>query len=290
MAKKKLGQGQGMNYLFEDNSELLNQQGNQMVRISLVEPNKEQPRTSFDDEAIVNLADSIRQHGVLQPILVRPLENGSYQIVAGERRWRAARMAGLAEIPVTIKELDDKQTAQIALVENLQREDLNPVEEALGYQGLIETYGMTQGDVAQIVGKSRSTVTNSLRLLELDTEVKNLLEIGEITIGHCKVLLALDDKEKQLEIAREIVNKKLSVRQTETLVAKIKAELDGKIKTKAKDEEFFKKPAFYSEVEISLKETIGQKVEVSKAKNGSPKMTISFKNDEALNEFLKRFS
>lgn len=288
MAKKKLGQG--MSYLFEDNTEPMKENGNQMVRISSVEPNKNQPRTAFDDDAINALAESVRQHGVLQPILVRPLENGGYQIVAGERRWRAARIAGLDEVPVTVRELDDLQTAQIALVENLQREDLNPVEEALGYQSLVQKYSMTQNEVAQIVGKSRSSVTNSLRLLELDTEVKNLLEIGELTTGHCKALLAIENHDKQQEIAREIVIKKLSVRQTEMLVNKIKNELDGNVKTKAKDENFFKKPAFYSEVEISLKETLGQKVEVAKAKNGAPKMTISFKDDEALNEFLKRFS
>lgn len=288
MAKKKLGQG--MSYLFEDNTEPMKENGSQMVRISSVEPNKNQPRTAFDDDAINALAESVRQHGVLQPILVRPLENGGYQIVAGERRWRAARIAGLDEVPVTVRELDDLQTAQIALVENLQREDLNPVEEALGYQSLVQKYSMTQNEVAQIVGKSRSSVTNSLRLLELDTEVKNLLEIGELTTGHCKALLAIENHDKQQEIAREIVIKKLSVRQTEMLVNKIKNELDGNVKTKAKDENFFKKPAFYSEVEISLKETLGQKVEVAKAKNGAPKMTISFKDDEALNEFLKRFS
>lgn len=286
MAKKKLGQG--MSYLFEDNSEPVGEKGTQMMRVSAVEPNKNQPRNNFDESAIVSLADSVRKHGVLQPILVRPVENGAYQIVAGERRWRAARMAGLVEIPVVIKELDDKQTAQIALIENLQREDLNPIEEALGYQGLVEKYEMTQNEVAEIVGKSRSTVTNALRLLELEDEVKKLLEDGEISSGHAKALLGLENVNKQVEIAKEIVNKKLSVRQTENLVAKIKE--SENVTTKAKDEEFFKKPAFYSEVEISLKETIGQKVEVSKAKNGNPKMTISFKNDEALAEFLKHFS
>lgn len=288
MAKKKLGQG--ISYLFDDNSEPVDSKGSLMVRISSVEPNKNQPRTVFDEEAIVTLAESVRQHGVLQPILVRPLENGTYQIVAGERRWRAARMAGLLEIPVVVKELTDKETAQIALIENLQRENLNPIEEAMGFKGLMETYEMTQNEVAQIVGKSRSAVTNSLRLLELETEVKNLLEIGELTIGHCKVLLSIENHEKQLEIAKEIVAKKLSVRQTEVLVKKIRDVLEGRTKPVATDESYFKKPAYYSEIEISLKQTIGQKVEVSKAKNGKPKMTISFKDDEALNEFLKRFN
>ena len=182
MAKKKLGQG--MDFLFNDNISEEEAKGAQTLRISAVEPNKNQPRNKFDENAIVSLADSIRQHGVLQPILVRPVSDGAYQIVAGERRWRAARMAGLTEIPVVIRELDDGQTAQIALIENLQREDLNPVEEALGYQGLMNDYGMTQGEVAQTVGKSRSTIANSLRLIELEDSVKKMLEEGEITPGH----------------------------------------------------------------------------------------------------------
>lgn len=287
MAKKKLGMG--MDFLFNDNSVEDEAKGNVSLRISSVEPNKNQPRTHFDENAIVTLAESVRQHGVLQPILVRPLPNGSYQIVAGERRWRAARMAGLTEIPAVIKELTDKETAQIALIENLQREDLNPVEEALGYQGLMNNYDMTQAEVANVVGKSRSTVTNSLRLLELGDEVRKLLENGELSTGHCKAILGVTDQKKQLEIAKEVVAKKLSVRQTEQLVLKVKEALDGKIKIKANDENFFKKPAIYSEIEISLKQTIGQKVEVNKNKDGSATVKISFKNDDALAEFVKRF-
>lgn len=288
MAKKKLGMG--MDYLFNDNSIDEETKGNVMLRISSVEPNKNQPRTNFDESSIVALAESVRQHGVLQPILVRPLENGSYQIVAGERRWRASRMAGLTEIPAVIKELSDKETAQIALIENLQREDLNPIEEALGYQGLINGYDMTQAEVAQVVGKSRSTITNSLRLLELCDGVRRLLTDGEITSGHCKALLGIDDGKKQLEIAEEIRSKKLSVRQTEQLVSKVKEALEGKTKISAKDEQFFKKPAIYSEIEISLKKIIGSEVNVSKNKDGSACMKISFKNDDALNEFIKRFN
>ena len=287
MAKKKLGQG--MDFLFNDNSVEQETKGVQTVRISVVEPNKNQPRTRFDENAIVTLADSVRQHGVLQPILVRPLENGNFQIVAGERRWRAARMAGLAEVPVVIKELSDKETAQIALIENLQREDLNPVEEALGYQGLMEEYSMTQGEVAQSVGKSRSTVANSIRLLELDDEIKNMLEDGEITTGHCKALLGIENKEKQTEIAKEVSAKKLSVRQTEQLVSKMKEMLDGKAKVRAYDADYFKKPAFYSEIEISLRQSLGQKVEVNKNKDGSSTVKISFKDENALGDFVKLF-
>ncbi|MBQ7755878.1 MAG: ParB/RepB/Spo0J family partition protein [Oscillospiraceae bacterium] len=287
MAKKKLGMG--MDFLFNDNSVEEEAKGNVMLRISTVEPNKNQPRTHFDENAIVTLADSVRQHGVLQPILVRPLSNGNYQIVAGERRWRAARMAGLSEIPAVIKELSEKETAQIALIENLQREDLNPLEEALGYQGLMNDFEMTQAEVAQVVGKSRSTVTNSLRLLDLSDEVKEMLKNGELSTGHCKAILGIEDGEKQLEIAKEVVAKKLSVRQTEQLVSKVKEVLEGKVKVKAADEDFFKKPAYYSEVEISLKQTLGQKVSVSKNKDGSATVKISFKNDEALSEFVKRF-
>ena len=287
MAKKKLGMG--MDYLFNDNSVEEEAKGNVMLRISAIEPNKNQPRTNFDENAIITLADSVRQHGVLQPILVRPLESGNYQIVAGERRWRAARMAGLSEIPAVVKELSERETAQIALIENLQREDLNPVEEALGYRGLMDDYGMTQDEAAKVVGKSRSTIANSLRLLELADGVKEMLKNGELSAGHCKAILGIDDEKKQCEAAKEVVSKGLSVRQTEQLVAKVREALGGKPKVKVVDGGYFSKPAYYSEVEISLKQSIGQKVSVSKNKDGSATVKISFANDEALSEFVKRF-
>lgn len=288
MAKKKLGQG--MDLLFMDSVEESGK-GAQTLRISSIEPNRDQPRTKFDEASIVTLADSIRQHGVLQPLLVRPAENGMYQIVAGERRWRAARMAGVAEVPVVIRELSDKETAQIALVENLQREDLDPIEEAMGYKGLIEDFGMTQNEVAETVGISRSSVTNSLRLLELDGEVRELLRSGEMTVGHAKVILGIEDKEKQKQLAKETVQKGLTVRETEQLVRQAKEEASGSApKVKIKGKEYFERPAFYGELEIALKEAIGQKVEIKMGKNGSSQMKITFSSEEELAGFAKRFS
>ena len=181
MAKK--GLGMGMDALFSQNE---TKKQSQTLRLTEIFPNKNQPRTDFDDSAISELAESIKQHGVLQPLLVRPVEGG-YQIVAGERRWRASRMAGLTEVPVYIKELTDEQTAQLALVENLQREDLNPVEEAKGYKELMDTYGYTQEQVAKIVGKSRPSDANSVRLLALDDTTLNMVREREISVGHAKV-------------------------------------------------------------------------------------------------------
>lgn len=293
MAKKKLGQG--MDLLFMDSVEE-SSTGGQTLRISSIEPNKNQPRIHFDESAIITLADSIRQHGVLQPLLVRPVGNGSYQIVAGERRWRAARMAGLSEVPVVIKEMNDKETAQVALIENLQREDLNPIEEALGYQGLVSEYGMTQNEVAQIVGRSRAAVSNSLRLLELEESVQKMLENGEISVGHGKVILSLSDKKKQRELAEAVVSKGLTVRQTEQSAAKMKASENGgeapesKKKTVSRDEKFFKKPTVFSELEIALSDSIGQKVTVSENGDGTSEMKITFDSIDSVKDFAKRLS
>ena len=224
MAKKKLGQG--MDFLFNDSVEDIIANQPTTVRISAVEPNKNQPRRAFDENAIIALADSIRQHGVLQPLLVRPISDESYQIVAGERRWRAARMAGLTEIPVVIKEMDDKQTAQAALIENLQREDLNPIEEAMGYRGLLDEYGMTQNEVAQTVGKSRAAIANSVRLLDLADDIKESLKNGDISVGHAKVILGVADFNSQSILAKQIIDKGLTVRQAEKAAAKLKSSND----------------------------------------------------------------
>lgn len=293
MAKKKLGQG--MDLLFMDSVEE-SSKGGQTLRISSIEPNKNQPRIHFDESAIITLADSIRQHGVLQPLLVRPMGNGSYQIVAGERRWRAARMAGLSEVPVVIKEMNDKETAQVALIENLQREDLNPIEEALGYQGLVSEYEMTQNEVAQIVGRSRAAVSNSLRLLELEESVQKMLENGEISVGHGKVILSLSDKKKQKELAEAVLSKGLTVRQTEQSAAKMKAAENGgetaenKKKTVSRDEKFFKKPTVFSELEIALSDSIGQKVTVNENGDGTSEMKITFDSIDSVKDFAKRLS
>ena len=291
MAKKKLGQG--MDLLFMDSVESSGKD-TFTLRVSLIEPNKNQPRTHFDEEAIVTLAESIRLHGVLQPLLVRPLESGSYQIVAGERRWRAARMAGLSEVPVVIKELDDRETAQIALIENLQREDLNPIEEAIGYRGLMLEFDMTQNDVAQNVGRSRAAISNSLRLLDLEESVQKMLVDGEITVGHGKVILGLSDSEEQVELAKTIVAKALTVRQTEQALAKMRdiqdKDADNNEKKSYVDARFFQKSPVYSEIQIALTDLLGQKVEVVANKNGSSELKISFADEDALKDFASKLS
>lgn len=219
-AKEKKGLGTGLGALFgedvfaEEASELTT------LPIAKVEPRKEQPREYFDEAALAELADSIEQFGLIQPIVVRKLDTGYYQIIAGERRWRASRMAGLTEVPVRIIEADDKRTAELALVENLQREDLNPIEEAKGYKTLIDVYGMTQEQAAKSVGRSRPAITNSMRLLSLSDEVMELVEKGKLSAGHARALVSITDGKKQLAAANEVIDKQLSVRKTEELAAK----------------------------------------------------------------------
>lgn len=215
MPNKKKGLGTGLGALFGD-EELT---APQTLPIQKIEPRENQPRSVFDDEALQELADSIALHGILQPITVRPLDSGYYQIVAGERRWRASRLAGLKDVPVRIIEADDREAQEMALVENLQREDLSPMEEARGYRLLMDEYGMTQEAVSQSVGKSRPAVANALRLLTLPEELAALLDSGALTAGHARALLPLEDKSLQLTAAQQVVDRGLSVRQTETLVA-----------------------------------------------------------------------
>ena len=220
MAKKK-GLGTGLDALFGAEPEKVPAD---TLPISRVEPRSGQPRTNFDEASLQELSESIAQHGVLQPITVRALDGGYYQIIAGERRWRASRMAGLAEIPARIIEADDRTAQELALVENLQREDLNPMEEARGYRALMDEFGLTQEAVSQSVGKSRPTVANALRLLNLCPEVMKMLEEGELSTGHARALLALTNAEIQLEAAKRVVDQGLSVRQTEALVASLMKE------------------------------------------------------------------
>ncbi len=217
MALKK-GLGTGLGALFGEDAEVSVED---KIPISRVEPRTGQPRTVFDEEALQELSESIAQHGLLQPITVRKLDSGYYQIIAGERRWRASRMAGLTEVPVRIIEADDRKVQELALVENLQREDLNPMEEAKGYRALMNDYGLTQETVAQSVGKSRPAVANALRLLSLPEPIADMLERGDISSGHARALLPIEDKLLQLETAKQIVEKGLSVRQTESLVASL---------------------------------------------------------------------
>ncbi|MCD8344402.1 MAG: ParB/RepB/Spo0J family partition protein [Oscillospiraceae bacterium] len=270
MAKVK-GLGMGMDALFSQNE--TDQQHQKTLRLTEISPNREQPRTDFDDEALQKLSDSIKQHGVLQPLLVRPLESGGYQIIAGERRWRAARMAGLDEVPVVIKELDDKGTMELALVENLQRENLNPVEEALGYKELIDKYQYTQEQVAQVVNKSRPAVANSLRLLSLDEKTLGMVREGEISVGHAKVLAGVENEELRAELALQVKRDMLTVRNLEQLV---RAKSVQK-KPKASPQ----KETFLREIELSLAQTTGRKVTVS-GKNGKGKLEIEYYSEEDL--------
>lgn len=217
MAGKKPALGRGLDAILIDNEEQKEENGVRMIRLSEVEPNPDQPRKIFDTEPLEALAESISQHGVIQPVVVRP-KDGMYMIVTGERRWRAARMAGLSEIPVIIIEADDKKAAELALVENIQRKDLNPVEEARGYAALIDEFSYTQEEIAKKIGRSRSAVTNSLRLLDLPPKALDYLASGELSEGHAKVLLSLKDSEKIENAAETVVSKGLSVRETEKLV------------------------------------------------------------------------
>ena len=217
MASQK-GLGKGLGALLGDSfEEPMEASAYRTLPIYKVEPNPDQPRRDFDDEELQALADSISVHGVIQPLTVRELPSGYYQIIAGERRWRAARMANLGEVPVVVIEADDKKAMELALIENLQRQDLNPVEEALGYQALINEYGLTQEETANQVGKSRPAVANSLRLLSLTPEVLEKLKAGQLTAGHARAILSLKSEKKQLEAAQKIIALALSVRQAETL-------------------------------------------------------------------------
>ncbi|MEG2144048.1 MAG: ParB/RepB/Spo0J family partition protein [Oscillospiraceae bacterium] len=280
MPKPKRGLGKGLEALFQDN-----ETADVAVRtlpINDIEPNAAQPRREFDEVAIAELADSISKHGVLSPLLVRPLSNGRYQIVAGERRWRASRIAGLEEIPVVVRELTDENAYELALVENLIREDLNPLEEAMGFRTLQESFSMTQDKIAQRVGKSRSTVANALRILNLPPEILELLKQNKITGGHAKVLLSMEN-EDMLTVSQMIVEEGLSVRATEKLVKKLQKKEDT-----APPPPPPPSPSFYVEMELALKENLKRKVKVSKKKNGHGEITIEFYSEEELKELGKK--
>lgn len=280
MAKKLGGLGKGLNAIFIENDSEDNN-GSVTLKISEIEPNRSQPRKEFDEKALSELAESISKHGLLQPLLVRPLPLGGYQIVAGERRYRACRMAGITEVPVIIRELGDTETMEIALIENLQREDLTPIEEALGYQVLIEEHGFSQEEVAQSVGKSRPAIANSLRLLKLPQSILDLVSDGKISAGHARALLTLEDEKLMQELAEEIIKKDLSVRQVEK-ICKQKPKLE-------KEETPEKKPSFYSMVELALNESLGRKIKVSKNKGKQGGiLQIEFYSDEELTELSNK--
>ena len=262
MAKKASGLGKGLGALMLENN-VDDMVSTSTLNINEIIPNKEQPRKTFDQTALEELADSIRQHGVLQPLLVRPLPNGAYQLVAGERRWRASRLAELKEVPVIIKELTDTEAMEIAIIENLQREDLNPIEEAEGLQTLIDKCGFTQEEVATSVGKSRPAITNALRLLKLPEDVREMTKKGEISAGHARALLSFDNQALMQEVAAKIVSDKLTVRDVEKLAKRPKT-AETKKAPRRRD-------SIYDEVELSLTEALGRKVKVY---NGRSKGTL----------------
>ncbi len=285
----KGGLGGGLGSLFADNA--ADVQMRKTLRISEIEPDHSQPRKLFDERHIATLAESIREHGMIQPILVRPLARGGYQIVAGERRWRAARMLALKEIPVIIQDLSDIEAAQIALIENLQREDLNPIEEAKAFQRLQEVFHMTQEEIAKHVGCSRSRVSNALRLLKLPEEVQEMLIQGELTTGHAKVLLSFRDDEVMIKAARKAAEGSMSVRQLEKLAVTTYAEntKENPLFRPSAFEEYVEdtkenvlfRPSIYGEIEQALTEKFGRKVTVSFTQ-GKGELSIEFFDEEDL--------
>ena len=268
MAKEaKKGLGRGLSELFGD--DILDDGGEGKliyVPITKVEPRAEQPRNRFDDDALQELADSISQYGLIQPITVRKREGGFYQIIAGERRWRACRIAGLIEVPVRVIEADDRRVAELALVENLQREDLNPIEEALGYKSLIEEYGLTQEEAAKSVGRSRPAITNAMRLLSLSKEVLELVENGSLSSGHARTLLPINDDALQLKTAQAVINGGLSVRKTEQLVTKTLKKLAEDQTEAEKSNELM--VDYIAETENYLSQSLSRKVNLEQKRKG----------------------
>lgn len=290
MAVKKKGLGKGLDSLIPDNrsskasekpekKEPLHVEemktGEQMMKINMVEPNREQPRRNFEEDALLELADSIKQFGVLQPLIVRK-RNDYYEIIAGERRWRAAKIAGIKEVPVIIKDYNEQEVVEIALIENIQRENLNPIEEAMAFKKLLEEYHLKQDEVAERVSKSRTAVTNSMRLLKLNEKVQQMIIDDMISTGHARALLAIDDLEQQYILANKIFDEKLSVRETEKLIKELKN--PKKAKEKKKVENSF----IYTDLEDKMKEVFGTKVHVAVKGKGKGKIEIEYYSDDEL--------
>ncbi|MGN0442441.1 MAG: ParB/RepB/Spo0J family partition protein [Acutalibacteraceae bacterium] len=265
MATKKGGLGKGLSAIFMEN-ESEDSNSTVTLKISELQPNREQPRREFDEKSLAELADSISQHGILQPLLVRPFLDGGYQIVAGERRFRAARMAGLTEVPVVIRDLSDSETMQLALIENLQREDLTPVEEAKGYKQLMDSYGLKQEEVSRVVGKSRPAIANALRLLALPEDILQLISDGKLSAGHGRTLLSFKNPQEMEKAARLASTEDISVRELERLAKKSNKALENADVKKI----YEKKLSYYGEVELALKEHLGRKIKV----NGNEKKGV----------------
>ena len=290
MAVKSKGLGRGLDTLIPEKKSIKSSQksetsksaekqepqnGELMMKINMVEPNRDQPRKNFEEDALLELADSIKQMGVLQPLLVRK-RNDYYEIIAGERRWRAAKIAGLKEVPVIIKDYTEQEIVEIGLIENIQRENLNPIEEAMAYKKLLEEFHLKQDEVAERVSKSRTAVTNSMRLLKLNEKVQQMIIDDMITTGHARALLAIDDQEQQYILANKIFDEKLSVRETEKLIKDIKNPKKPKIKKPVEN-------AFlYDDLANKMKELMGTKVNISTKGNGKGKIEIEYYSDKEL--------
>ena len=283
MAKKAGGLGRDFYSIFDDNILESKKGAAENIRISDIEPRRDQPRKTFEREALEVLADSIAAYGVLQPIIVRenPVAEGTYEIIAGERRWRASKMAGLTEIPAVIFDGDELKAAQVALIENIQREDLNPVEEAMGYGALIDKFGLTQDQVSKQVGKSRPAIANMLRLLELPREVLDMLKEGTISAGHARALLGLNSEELMIEYANKIVERSLSVREVESLVQRI-----NNLRADPEEERVHPQiKAQMKELERRAMSTLGRKVRISRSSHKKV-VEISYSDDEDLESLL----
>ena len=286
MAKRTEGRGLGRSFYDIMGDNVLENQGGagQNLRISDIEPRRDQPRKTFERESLESLADSIATYGVIQPIIVRESEllSGTYEIIAGERRWRAAKMAGLVEIPAIVFDGDELKAAQVAMIENVQREDLNPVEEAMGYGALIERFGLTQDQVAKQVGRNRSTVANMLRLLDLPDEVLEMLKAGDITTGHARALLALGSDEQMIDVAQRTVARSLSVREVEAIVKRMNTPAEPV------EEEYV-----HPQIKVQMKElerramsTLGRKVRISRSSRKKV-VELTYDNDEDLEALLR---
>ena len=280
--KKKAGLGKGLDALFIDNS--TEENGDKLININDIEPNRDQPRKNFDEEALKELADSIALHGVIQPLLVRPLSDGGYQLIAGERRWRASRMAGLTQVPVVVREMTDEESMELALIENLQREDLNPIEEAEGFKLLMDTYSFTQEQAAKKVGKSRPAVANALRLLSLPETVLDMVKQGIISSGHARTLIPLTDEKLIIKLAEEISQKELSVRETERIVKTLLKPKNEIVKKKSK------RDPYYDECEIAIREELGRKAKINVSRGNKGSIEIEFFSKEDLQSILEALS
>ena len=296
MATKKSGLGKGLDSLIADKvgknttvktkTEEKEETDGVMLNINKVEPNRDQPRKNFDEDALLELAESIKQFGILQPLLVQKKDD-YYQIVAGERRWRAAKMAGMKEVPVIIKQLSDQEIMEISLIENIQRENLNPIEEALAYKRLLNEFNLKQDEVAERVSKSRTAVTNSMRLLKLNEKVQQMVIDEMLTTGHARALLGIDDQEKQFLVAQKIFDEKLSVRDTEKLVKKLQKE--KKEKKDGSDQKDEKLEAIYRDLEEQIKQIFGTKVYIKQKNEKEGKVEIEYYSQDELDRIVDMF-